>query len=136
MQAQPQLRFDGFWVHHLDFTHTTTKKDGEYNINLHRDIKYPNLENKNLFQLVFTIVMQNTDTNPAQIILNLTVVGGFEMIGELSEEVIKTFQEISAPTIVFPYIRALISTVTLQFGLNPITLPVMSFIPQTGPTDK
>lgn len=136
MQAQPQLRFEGFWVHHLEFIHATAKKNGQFNINMQRNVMYPDPENKNLFHLIFTLEIQDTDTSPSEITLRLAVLGRFEMLGELSEDVIHTFQNISAPTIVYPYIRALVSTLSTQFGLDTIILPVMSFIPVPPQSDE
>lgn len=57
------------------------------------------------------------------------VVYPFDVIdGEIDEAFIKShFPRVNAPAIAFPYLRAMISTITLQAGLKPVMLPSINF---------
>lgn len=53
----------------------------------------------------------------------------FETSSEITTEFMQSdFVKVSAPAIGFPYLRAFISTFTLQAGLQPVILPSINFI--------
>lgn len=52
--------------------------------------------------------------------------GFFEFEQGLPEEQKERFFKINAPAILFPYVRAYISTLTALSGINPITLPTLN----------
>lgn len=53
----------------------------------------------------------------------------FETENEIFEDFLSTnLVTINAPAIVFPFIRAFISTVTVNSGYNPIILPTINFV--------
>ena len=62
--------------------------------------------------------------------LDLEAIFHFELVeGELSEEFkTSSFPKVNAPAIAFPYLRAFVSNLTLQSGLNPVMLPSINFI--------
>ncbi len=61
--------------------------------------------------------------------LFIEVVYPFDVIdGEIDEAFIASpFPRVNAPAIAFPYLRAMISTITLQAGLKPVMLPSINF---------
>lgn len=59
--------------------------------------------------------------------LNLTLDGFFEISNDLNEEDKKTFLNISAPTIIYPYARTFISNVTAFDIDKTVILPVINF---------
>ncbi len=54
----------------------------------------------------------------------------FEVLDEqiTDEFKLSSFPKINAPAIAFPYLRAFISNVTLQAGLEPVILPSINFV--------
>lgn len=52
--------------------------------------------------------------------------GLFEFEQELTDDQKKGFFNTNAPAILFPYVRAYISTLTALSGINPITLPTLN----------
>ena len=67
--------------------------------------------------------------NDAENILDIkvTTVAFFEYDSSLTEEQKRTFFMHNAPAILFPYVRAYISTLTAQAGINTIVLPTINF---------
>ena len=54
----------------------------------------------------------------------------FEIVDEKMTEDFKlsSFPKINAPAIAFPYLRAFVSNLTLQSGLEPVILPSINFV--------
>ena len=54
----------------------------------------------------------------------------FEIVDEKITEDFKlsSFSKINAPAIAFPYLRAFVSNLTLQSGLEPVILPSINFV--------
>lgn len=61
--------------------------------------------------------------------LYVDAVYAFEVVeGEITEEFKKShFPRVNAPAIAFPYLRAMVSTITLQAGLKAVMLPSINF---------
>lgn len=59
--------------------------------------------------------------------IKVTTVAFFEYDSSLTEAQKKTFFMYNAPAILFPYIRAYISTLTAQSGIDAIVLPTINF---------
>ena len=60
--------------------------------------------------------------------IEIDVEGFFEFDSDLTEEQKKTFFEINAPTILFPYVRAYIASLTALSGFMPLNLPTINFM--------
>lgn len=54
----------------------------------------------------------------------------FEILdGKITDEFkLSSFPKVNAPAIAFPYLRAFISNLTLQSGLEPVILPSINFV--------
>ena len=59
-------------------------------------------------------------------LLNVQIIGFFKYEGELDE--IKHFLYLNAPALIYPYLRAYVSTLTTLSGLGTYTLPTMNLI--------
>lgn len=59
--------------------------------------------------------------------IKVTTVAFFEYDSSLTEEQKQTFFLHNAPAILFPYVRAYISTLTAQAGIDTIVLPTINF---------
>jgi preprotein translocase subunit SecB len=98
-------------------------KDGEFEVNI-QHITQVNDEFENLFRTVFIININGKNNSFS---LQVQAIGNFEIIGEIPKNVKDNYLNISSPSIIYPYVRAYISNITLQSGMNPITIPPMNF---------
>lgn len=128
MTISPSLSYLGFEVLKAvfdrgDFDKFSSEADFIVNVQLSNIV---NKENKNDFVTNFII----TITHPEFELFNFQVeaFGKFYINGEVDEKTYFNFSEISAPSIVYPYLRAYISTVAIQSGLNPLFIPPLNFI--------
>lgn len=62
-----------------------------------------------------------------QVESTITNIGVFEKIGESKLDV-ETFGKINAPSIIFPYIREHLSSLSLKAGINPVVLAPVNFV--------
>lgn len=89
------------------------------------------LENKQFGQggrelecaLTTTLIAENRDTFK----FSVKMVGQFIIEGDIDFD-INDFLSINAPSIIYPYIRQHVRTLSLEAGINPIILPVLNFI--------
>ena len=69
---------------------------------------------------------------------NLDIKAMFDFLTdeEISEEFKQShFPRINAPAIAYPYLRAYVSNLTLQSGVNPAMLPTINFVKFENPDD-
>jgi preprotein translocase subunit SecB len=76
------------------------------------------------FYVCFDLTLDDPSYN-----LYVEAVYAFDVIeGEINEEFKKShFPKVNAPAIAFPYLRAMVSTITLQAGLKTVMLPSINF---------
>ncbi|MFR4518364.1 MAG: protein-export chaperone SecB [Fusobacterium sp.] len=60
--------------------------------------------------------------------LELSITGFFEIEGEVENEQAKFYKEVNTVTILFPYLRAAISSITSLMNINPVILPPINVI--------
>lgn len=58
--------------------------------------------------------------------IKVVVIGLFEFDRDVDEKLKSTFFNSSAPAILFPYVRAYVTTLTGLSGVNPIILPTLN----------
>lgn len=77
-----------------------------------------------MFAVQFELNMQDPMYN-----LSIKVLYEFKLLDGVVDEAFKasSFPKVNAPAIAFPYLRSLISTITLQAGLGPVILPSINF---------
>ncbi len=97
--------------------------DGEFEVNI-QHISQINDDNENLFRTVFIINITGKDNSFS---LQVQAMGNFEILGKIPKNVKDNYLNISSPSIIYPYVRAYISNITLQSGMQPITIPPMNF---------
>lgn len=84
---------------------------------------FPEEDNRR-FDLFFEIDVKDTDFD-----LFIKMLFIFEIDDDITEEFkVSDFPKINAPAIAFPYLRALISNITLQSGFRPVMLPSINFV--------
>jgi preprotein translocase subunit SecB len=121
---QAKLQFKGFEITKIVLDRDPSVKSGNFNVDI-QHIAQAQEDNKNKIKSVFII----TINSEAQPLFNFQVqaIGDFEIIGEADEKIYNNFMNISAPSIVYPYIRAFISTTMLQAGIQPVIIPSINF---------
>ncbi len=78
---------------------------------------------------VFSISFDVSVRHPNELFLEATCVAWFQSSELIPEEIRDSpFFNINAPAIAFPYLRSIISMVTLTSGFNPVLLPSVNFI--------
>lgn len=84
-------------------------------------------DSDNLTAEVETMLKLVTDDNKPHVELECTFVGFFSIErGSDYEEKIELLKSVSVPTIMFPYIREHISSITAKAGITPVILPPMN----------
>jgi preprotein translocase subunit SecB len=120
---QPTLKFLGYEVSRVVYEKPIGFLHGEFNINFEH-LNHINKDDLNKFsaEIIITIQSKKGDFN-----LQVQTYGHFEINGVASNNDRDNFLFISAPTIIYPYIRAFVSNLTIQSGMNPIFIPTINF---------
>ncbi len=120
---QPILKFLGHEISRVVFDKPLNFSHGEFEINFEH-LNHVNNENQNFFsaEIIVNIKSKSVEFN-----FQIQSVGFFEIIGEANKLVYDNFLNISAPTILYPFIRAFVSNFSLQSGMNPILIPTINF---------
>ena len=118
-KQEAQFRFLDFKVIKSIYQLDTQKfkQGGKLDVNF----KFPtelDFAQKNLISFPMEVLIENEDKS---LRIQVGIIGIFESDVDLTKE--KSFVEISAPAIIFPYIRAYVSNLTSMSGIQPILLP-------------
>jgi len=118
-KQEAQFRFLDFKVVKSIYQIDTQKfkQGGKLDVNF----KFPtelDFAQKNLISFPMEVLIENEDKS---LRIQVGIIGIFESDVDLTKE--KSFVEISAPAIIFPYIRAYVSNLTSMSGIQPILLP-------------
>ena len=120
MQQKSTFQFIEYFIRKSVFIRRSVDNvKKEYSINIK-----PNgvLNNSNKqFQLGLDIEIIDKEE---ETLLNVEIIGLFKYTGEFED--VKSFLILNAPAILFPYLRAYISTLTTLSGLDTYTLPTMN----------
>jgi preprotein translocase subunit SecB len=81
--------------------------------------------NESDFKMRLVLSAKIEDTNNAMHII-VKSEGYFEFDKNITDDERKVFFNMSAPAILFPYIRAYISALTSLSGINPVILPTLN----------
>ncbi len=116
------FRFVGYRI-----TKSTILMDAELEISDDLDVEFAQSgavnEAENRYRHTLNIIIR--DKNNA-IDINIEALGFFEFEKELGEEERARFFRINAPAIIFPYIRAYVSSITSLSGIKPLILPTLN----------
>lgn len=124
---QIQLKFHGvdFPILNLNSINPILDtKEKEINIIIKPKVFYP--REKPAFFKIFQEIELSLDNH---FNLFIIAVGTFELIDNLDDSTKKSFINVNAPAIMFPYIRSFISTLTTNLGnvTGPLTIPTQFF---------
>ena len=117
-----KFRFLNYQIHESSIRISDAESVGK---DLQIDIKKSNKEEEkeNIYNLFFEITISDK-LGSLNIFLNIE--GKFEFNKDLTDSEKDSFFNINAPAILFPYVRAYISTLTSLSGINPIMLPTIN----------
>jgi len=91
--------------------------------NLESASQFPEGDEKE-FAIRLRLTIENDSCN-----LLIETIYFFEVDQVISDEFKKShFPKVNAPAIAFPYLRAFVSNITLQAGIDPIMLPSINFV--------
>ncbi len=101
-----------------------TKRDND-SFDLESGNFFSDDEENNTFGVAFKL-----NINDRSFDLIIEAFFNFEIVDEKRTEDFKlsSFPKINAPAIAFPYLRAFVSNLTLQSGLEPVILPSINFV--------
>jgi len=124
---QIQLKFHG-----VDFPVINLKSENAFiqipenriNIDIKLKVFYP-LEQPDYFKIIQEVTLSSSNFFDLFIIS----VGTFELKTDVDKNLKKVFVNINAPAIMFPYVRAFITTLTTNLGnvTNPLIIPTQFF---------
>jgi preprotein translocase subunit SecB len=129
---QSSLAFKSFNVLNVVFERPEEFNSGEFTVEVEH-ITQVDTEISNKFQTIFIVNVVDKSN-----VFNLQVKASedYEIIGEVPPEIYENFVRLNAPAIAYPYLRAFISNMVLQAGMNPIIIPPLNFNKPTVPRDS
>ena len=114
------IHLAGFLVKQLSLSETDTHED---TFHLSYQSRYPTDDDK-LFSILFTVNILSHEKYQLDI--------AYEALFKTDESITDEFKQshfikTNAPAIAYPYLRAFISTLTLNAGHSPILIPTVNF---------
>lgn len=110
------------------------KTDSDINIKFEPKGVFKEEENNSTFELQFTFFA--FDKENTESFVNIECKALFAFAGKITFEEIPSYFYANSIAILFPYIRAFISTVTLQANYSPLVLPTMNLSTLEEPLRK
>jgi preprotein translocase subunit SecB len=123
------LKFNKYEVNKILFVKNVKFRKEEFNgldLNIDTNINYPKDAEDNSFTVNLKIeIGKDAENNnyPFNIVVEIT---GFFELDKSELDKMKQFAEINAVSILFPYARALITTITANANIPPVVLPPMN----------
>lgn len=119
---QAKFKFRGYRI-----TEATMHIAADRKVDQQLNVSFPGIR-YNTQDHTYTLILGVTVTNEDKSLdISVEMVGFFEFDRDLSQKEKDCFFSANAPAIMFPYIRAYISTVTGTAGIEPIILPTINF---------
>lgn len=128
MEVKPQafLKFHGVDFQQVNFLAigVVPPEDKHIEMDITPSVYFPEYSNS-IFHVLFNISLSSDKFFN----LNIAAIGKFEILGEPTDEMKNNFVHISSAPIMFPYVRAFISTLTANLGKVPgaINIPPYFF---------
>ncbi len=123
------LKFNKYIVKTIEFKknmkYDENKDNNSINIDIANSIRYIG-ENKFKVGLKITLGDKDLQNIKSPFYLLVEILGDFELIG--STENREQFAKINATSILFPYVRALITNITANANIPPLILPPMNIV--------
>lgn len=115
----------------LDYYHFTKASldfniPNKANLNISFNPKGVFRSKESSYELNFDVKVVCTETNTE--VVNVSCVASFSFDGKIAKEDIPDYFFPNSLAIVFPYIRAFVSTITLQANVQPVVLPTINLM--------
>lgn len=121
-ELKSSLRFINYIVEKVEFYNNPESKEETFKIDFDIDSSV-NFIDDNKFLLNLDVkIFENAKENGYPFSMNVSITGMFE-IDNVDNKVKHIFAEKNAVAIIFPYVRALVSTYTSISNVQPIILP-------------
>ncbi len=121
-QIQPKspFRFDSFVITESHFVREPKEKIGELEVKIEPRAVID--KEKRVFTLVLEVHAYEEN---GRFDAKVTAIGFFDFKNDISKDHLSSYFYTNAPAILFPYIRAHISTLTALSGMEAVNLPAM-----------
>ena len=118
-----KIQLDNWKVINMNFSFLDENKRDANSFDLKSGSYFIENEKKS-FRIGFNLEVKDIDFD-----LSIEALFMFSLDEEITEEFkLSDFPKINAPAIAFPYLRALVSNLTLQSGFDPVMLPSINFV--------
>ncbi len=118
-----KFRFKGYKITHSELNISGEQSENtEYSIGINAKGK----TEKDNFILTLDVSISSNDNS---IDANVVVKGTFNFNKEISKEILNSLFCANAPAIMFPYVRAYISTLTALSGVDTVVIPTLAMTP-------
>lgn len=116
-----QFSFESFFIRESRIKRDISKKKGNIDIVIipSAEINYE----RNTFELNLKIDLKDDVESFAAFI---DAIGIFKFVNKIDKNILNNYFYTNAPAIIFPYIRAYISTLTGLHGFNQVLLPLIN----------
>ena len=122
MSEIAKFRFVGYRI-----TNSSISFKESVEISKETDIEFMQSRGVNQKENKFRLILEvNIKDKNESLLINVICNGYFEFDKDLPEEEMSIFFNTSAPAILFPYLRAYVSTLTALAGIPPVTLPTVN----------
>lgn len=127
--VKSSLIFQDYVVNYVEFELNKEFKEEpiSINFNITKSIAFNEKKPGIAYVTIETVVFENAEENNYPFSLNVSIEGKFE-VQEASEEEKEYLVNNNAVAILFPYVRALISTYTANANVPPLILPPVNIL--------
>lgn len=117
------LKFNNYIVNKVEFLNNSNFKANKNGTPINFEIEKPEIEiNKNLMNITLQVkLFENAQENNYPFEMSISLTGYFETEGDKPNKFIP-----NAIAIMYPYIRAIVSTYTASANVNPLILPAIN----------
>ena len=100
------------------------REENSFGLKFKKVFNSKNSKNNYSFRIICFLTVEDKKFD-----LNIEAMFNFETDEEITEEFKNShFPKINAPAIAYPYLRAFVSNLTLQSGVDPAMLPTINFV--------
>lgn len=126
-EVKSSLKFLGYNIASLNFTRNDSFKEHpvEIKFDVSSRVRFINSNTANV--IIDLVLFPNMEVNNFPFSMNLSFVGEFR-IDNFNPTKDNNLFEINAVTIMFPYLRALVTTITANANVPPLILPPINVI--------
>lgn len=128
------LQFKDYAVEEILFKNVPVSND-RHEFELHPHFKRELTEvGEDQYDLKLEVEVLSTEDHPMPFELHISIVGHFALIegnGEISEEQKNSILKNNTVAILFPFLRAIVASVTANANIPSLVLPIMNFAENT-----